>query len=202
MMSQSTSTGWDVLDSAFSALRSVVLGVGSQDWGRPTPCDQWNVTQLLQHASGDQRAWASGITGGPPPAENPFAPSGRLSDPALAVLDRALQVAVAAWATVRPGDAAVPTPFPPFPTLPASVAAGACALDAGVHAWDIAVATGQRSPLTAALAKPLHAAALEVVEPLRAFAYAPVLDPEPGDDDTATLLRYLGRRPDWTRATD
>jgi hypothetical protein len=36
-MSEDISTGWDVLDSAFSALRSVVLGVGPQDWGRPTP---------------------------------------------------------------------------------------------------------------------------------------------------------------------
>jgi uncharacterized protein (TIGR03086 family) len=197
-MSQNASTGWDVLDSAFSALRSVVHGVGPQDWGRPTPCDQWNVTQLLQHASGDQLAWASGITGGPPPAENPFTPSGHLKEAPLAVLDQALNVAVKTWATVSPDAAAVPTPFPPFPTLPASVAVGACALDAGVHAWDIAVATGQKSPLTPALAKPLYAAAIEVVEPLRAFAYAAVLEPEPGDDDTDTLLRYLGRRPDWS----
>jgi hypothetical protein len=65
------------------------------------------------------------------------------------------------------------------------------------HAWDLAVATGQPSPLTPALAKPLHAAANEIVEPLRGFAYAPVLDPQPGDDDIAALLRYLGRRPDW-----
>jgi uncharacterized protein (TIGR03086 family) len=136
---------------------------------------------------------ASGITGGPPPAENPFTPSGHFRDTPLAVLDQALQVAVEVWATVSTDADEVPAPFPTLPTLPASVAAGACALDAGVHAWDIAVATGQKSPLTPALAKPLHAAAIEVVEPLRAFAYAPVLDPEPGDDDTAMLLRYLGR---------
>jgi hypothetical protein len=45
--------------------------------------------------------------------------------------------------------------------LPAPVGAAACALDTAVHARDIAVVTGQPSPLTA-------------------------------------LLRYLGRRPDWT----
>ena len=55
----------------------------------PTPCDQWNVTQVLQHAAGDQRAYG---------------------------------------------------------------------------------------------------------------AYAAALEPQSGDDDTARLLRYLGRRPDWTPA--
>jgi hypothetical protein len=53
---------------------------------------------------------------------------------------------------VDPANEAAPTPFPPVPQLPAQLAAAACALDAAVHAWDIAVATGQPSPLTAELA--------------------------------------------------
>jgi hypothetical protein len=41
--------------------------------------------------------------------------------------------------------------------------------------------------------------ATAIVEPLRPYgAYAPALEAEPGDDDAAALLRYLGRRPDWT----
>lgn len=91
---------------------------------------------------------------------------------------------------------AVPTPLPQG-ALPAWLAAGACALDAAVHAWDIAVATGQDSPLTPAMARPLMAVATEIVEPLRGFAYAPARDSYAGDDDGAQLLRYLGRRPDW-----
>lgn len=40
--------------------------------------------------------------------------------------------------------------------------------------------------------------ATSLVEPLRAYgAYAPALAPQPDDDDTASLLRYLGRRPGW-----
>ncbi|MGI5151672.1 hypothetical protein ACQEVC_35830 [Plantactinospora sp. CA-294935] len=34
-----------------------------------------------------------------------------------------------------------------------ALAAAACALDAAVHAWDIAVVTGQPTPLTVALAE-------------------------------------------------
>ena len=66
----------------------------------------------------------------------------------------------------------MPTPLPQG-ALPVWLAAGACALDAGVHAWDIAVATGQPSPLTPNLAGPLMVAARAIVEPLRAYgAYA------------------------------
>jgi len=60
------------------------------------------------------------------------------------------------------------------------------------------VATGQPSPLTPAMAAVLHAVARQIVEPLRAYgACAPAFDPQPGDDEGAALLRYLGRTPDW-----
>ena len=76
----------------------------------------------------------------------------------------------------------------------------AAALDMAVHAWDIAVATGQPSPLPAGLAKELMPVATAIVEPLRAYgAYAAALALEPADDDAAALLRYLGRHPAWTR---
>jgi hypothetical protein len=81
--------------------------------------------------------------------------------------------------------------------MPAWLASGACALDAAVHAWDIAVATGRPSPLTPELARPLLTVAREIVEPLRAWgAYAPALEADPADD-VAVLLAYLGRRPTW-----
>ncbi|MEU8824965.1 hypothetical protein [Streptomyces sp. NPDC048636] len=73
-------------------------------------------------------------------------------------------------------------------------------LDAAVHAWDMAVATGQPSPLTTELARPLLAAARQLAEPLRGFAFGPELPAEEGDDEVAALLRYLGRRPDWSPA--
>jgi hypothetical protein len=82
--------------------------------------------------------------------------------------------------------------------MPAQVAAGACALDAAIHAWDIAAATGQPSPLTAELAEQLLPAARSIVEPLRGFAYAAPLLDQPGDDPAAALLRDLGRNPTWT----
>jgi len=93
----------------------------------------------------------------------------------------------------------VRTPLPPTPTLPPHLAAAACALDAAIHAWDVAVATGRQSPLTQELAHDLLPAAHATAEPLRGFAYAAALPAGPGDDAAATLLRYLGRDPNWTR---
>ena len=137
--------------------------------------------------------------GRPGPAENPFEPSGKIDGDPVAYLDRALESSAAAWESVASDADSVPTPLPQG-DLPMPIAAGACALDAAVHGWDIATATGQPSRLGPGLARSLHEVAIQIVEPLRQYgAYAPALEPEAGDDETAALLRYLGRRPDWTR---
>ncbi|MGV9366214.1 TIGR03086 family metal-binding protein [Amycolatopsis sp. NPDC003731] len=187
--------GWPLLESAHEALRAAIAGV--TDWSAPTPCAEWNVTQVLQHAAGDQLGYAAAITGTGGPDFNPFAPSGSLSVTASEFLEPTLAAASAAFATVSRNAEAVPTPLPQG-ALPAPVAVGAAALDAAVHAWDIAVATGQKSRLTPALAAQLLPVAHQLAEPLRGFAYAPALNPSPADDAVATLLRYLGRNPEWT----
>ena len=188
-------TGWDVLDEARAMLRAAVAGVPADGWRRPTPCTEWDVTQVLQHAALDQRAWGAAVAGTEMPGENPFAPSGQLGEEPLAYAQAALDASAPAWTAV--GEGPVPTPLPSGPMAPAA-AAGAAALDAAIHAWDIAVATGQGSPLTPELARALTPVAQAIVEPLRQYgAYAQALEPEPGADDAAALLGYLGRRPGW-----
>jgi len=44
-------TGWDVLDEARRLLSTAVAGVPADGWHRPTPCAEWDVTQVLQPAS-------------------------------------------------------------------------------------------------------------------------------------------------------
>jgi uncharacterized protein (TIGR03086 family) len=196
-MNDITVTGWEVLDQARAMLRTAVAGVAADGWQRPTPCGLWNVTQVLQHAALDQQAWNAALGGTQGPGENPFEPSGRLGAEPLAYADRALEASVSAWASA--GSAAqVPTPLPQGPMAPGD-AAGAAALDAAIHAWDIAMATGQGSPLTPELARSLTPVAKSIVEPLRAYGvYAQALEPAADADGDAVLLCYLGRRPDWT----
>jgi hypothetical protein len=52
--------------------------------------------------------------------------------------------------------------------------------------------------LTTELAGQLQPAADATAEPLRGFAYAAALPGQATDDPVATLLRYLGRDPNWT----
>jgi uncharacterized protein (TIGR03086 family) len=194
------SSGWDVLDSAHEALREAAGAVPADGWDLPTPCAGWSVTKVLQHAAGDQIGFAAALTGEPGPAFDPFDPSGVLEQDPSAFLEDALARSAKAWAGVDRDAAQVPTPVPPHAMTPWSGSA-ACALDAGVHAWDIAMAVGAPSPLTPELAVPLLQVAKEIVEPLRAWGvYAAALEPEPGDDEVAALLRYLGRDPRWTAA--
>jgi uncharacterized protein (TIGR03086 family) len=198
-MTDDATTSWTVLEDAHRALRSTVAAVAAPDLGLPTPCEKWNVAQVIQHAAGDQHGWAAVVTDGPRPTEDPFAPSGHIEGSPLELVDRAIEASVAAWRTVAADAENVPTPLPQGP-MPAWLAAGACALDAAVHAWDIAVGTGQPSPLTPEAATHLITVATHIVEPLRPYGvYAPALEPRADDDEVAALLRYLGRSPDWSR---
>lgn len=186
-----------VLTTSLSLLRQAADHVPADQLDNPTPCSEWTVAQVLLHAAGDQHAWASSVSSSPPPGYNPFAPATHLDGSVDDLIEPAIQAATAAWASVDPGAESVPTPLPPVPAMTPELAAAACALDAAIHAWDIAVATGQPSPLTADLAAQLQPAADATVEPLRGFAYAPALPAQDTDDPVATLLRYLGRNPDW-----
>ncbi|WP_075738318.1 TIGR03086 family metal-binding protein [Streptomyces acidiscabies] len=197
------SSGWDVLDASHAALRTAVRAVPADGWHLPTPCEGWTVTQVFQHAVGDQIGYAAALTGGPGPGFDPFTPSGDLAgaDPE-AFLEDALARAAKAWAGADRNAPELPVPLPPF-KLPPWSGSAACGLDAAVHAWDIAMATGRPSPLTPELARPLLEVAREIVEPLRPHgAYAAALPPSPDDDDAAVLLRYLGRAPHWSAAQE
>ena len=191
-----TQTAWTILDAAHAALRDTVTAVRTDEWDGPTPCSDWTVAQVLQHAAGDQQAYAAMLGEGDFPAYDPFSPTGTLETSALELLDPPLTASRLAFSRVGADDPAVAVPLPQA-RLVAPVAVGAAALDAAVHAWDIAVATGQPSPMDAGLAAQLYAVAVEIVEPLRGFAYAAALPGVQGDA-VDRLLRYLGRDPSWS----
>ena len=188
---------WSILDKAHEVLRAAASGVETDQWSARTPCDNWTVAQVLQHAVGDQQAYAAVLTGVGFPDFDTFAPTGEFADGPQAALDHALAATTAAYADVAQDATAVAVPLPQGP-LPAPVAAAAAALDAAVHGWDIAVATGQTPLLDDELAAELLAAAPQIVEPVRAFAFAPAMDTVESESATARLLKYVGRDPSWS----
>jgi uncharacterized protein (TIGR03086 family) len=188
---------WTVITEALDLLSAAAAAVTDGQRDAPTPCTEWTVTQVLQHAAGDQLAWAAALGTGTGPQHNPFDPSGHLHGSVAELLAPAVASATAAWTAVAPGAGSVPTPLPQG-ALPAATAAAACALDAAVHAWDVTAALGLPPALAPGLAADLLPAARAIAEPLRQFGvYAPALAPQAGDDTLAELLRYLGRDPKW-----
>lgn len=99
-MSDTTVSGWDILDGSHEALRRVVGAVPAGAWQLPTPCAAWNVTQVLQHAVGDQIGFAAALTGEPGPTFNPFEPSGAPETDPTAFTADALVRSARAWAGV------------------------------------------------------------------------------------------------------
>lgn len=190
-----TVDGFKLLADAHDYLRTAVRGVPDDAWGNATPCSDWTVRQVLNHARLDQFALVMQITD-VGPLHDPFSPDDTVSADPLAELDDALLVATAAWESGRQAEF-VPTPMGP---MPASVGTAAAALDAALHAWDIAAATGQDLPLTDELAEGLRDIADRLVDFVRdSFGkYGPAVEVPADASPAAKLLAFSGRNPAWT----
>ena len=187
---------FEVLTHAHAYLGEVVAAVPEPAWGAPTPCAEWTVRQVLNHARIDQQGYGLAITGGRPDSD-PFHPADALDGDPAVELDKVLRAVADAYAGLPAGAEQVPTPLGP---LPLPLAAAAAAMDAAVHAWDIAVATGQDRPLTVALAEGIWPVAERLVDHLRdAYqVFAPAREARQDYDRAEALLAFLGRDPHWT----
>jgi uncharacterized protein (TIGR03086 family) len=189
---------WIELRQAHRALRAAVAAITPEDLARATPCACWTVAQVIEHAVLDQGVWAHAVGGPAPPRRDPFAPTGAVPAEVAEYVDTELTVARASWSALPVEVGEIRSPLPQGNLDPVT-AAHAAALDAAVHAWDIALAVGQRTPLTDELAAELLPTARSLVEPLRQWgAYGPVLPADSSDRSAAELLRYLGRDPRWS----
>ncbi|WP_327433997.1 MULTISPECIES: TIGR03086 family metal-binding protein [unclassified Streptomyces] len=191
--------GVELLTRAHTYLREVVAGVPEGAWGSPTPCSEWTVRQVLNHARLDQQAYGAAITGAGRPGSDPFHPADALDADAQQALDKVLRDVADTYAQLPADAEEVATPLGP---LPLRLAAAAGAMDAGVHAWDIAVATGQDAPLDEELAEGIWAAAERLADHLRdSFGvFAAAREVSEGQSRAEALLAFLGRDPHWTPA--
>ncbi|NUU26289.1 MAG: TIGR03086 family protein [Streptomycetaceae bacterium] len=188
--------GFKVLADAHDYLRAAVRGVPEGAWGDATPCTEWTVRQVLNHARLDQQALVMQIDAGIGPQSDPFAPEDAVADDPYGELDAVLLAATAAWESGRELES-VPTPMGP---MPAVVGTAAAALDAALHAWDIAKATGQDLPLSDELAESLGEVANRIIPFVRdSFGkYAPAVETGGATGPAAELLAFAGRDPNWT----
>jgi uncharacterized protein (TIGR03086 family) len=176
---------------ALEATRSIVAGIGPDQWSASTPCEGWDVRTLVNHIVGGNW-WAAELATGHTIADV----GDRLDGDVLGSnpLDAYERSAVAArTAFEAPGAMAAPCAVSYGP-VPGEVYCGHRFVDVLVHGWDVAVATAQPTHLNDALVD----ACLEVVRPqaemLKGSGMFGTEVPVDHADAQTELLAMLGRR--------
>lgn len=174
-------------DQALEFFAQRVTGVSDDQWEDPTPCDEWNVRELVNHNAAENW-WASSLMEGKRVEEVGDRYEGDvLGDDPVAGFDAS---AVAARRAFEDEDALERTVHLSFGDVPGAMYLGQRATDLLVHGWDLAVATGQDADVDRDLAW----WAWEANEPFREMIEAaPVFDdPVEVADDADPWTKLLG----------
>jgi uncharacterized protein (TIGR03086 family) len=188
----------EMTDAAAAAARTVG-NVQASQFGRPTPCADWDVRTLLNHliiwTSYSLEARAHGDSVGQDVIDRDFAADPGFAADYRAQLDRALT----AWSDPARWEGSLNVMGSPTPA--ADVAALNIA-EMVLHGWDLAAATGQAYTVS----EPAAAAALHAVEAnaelFRQYkGFAEPVEVPPGASVLDRVLASSGRDPAWTPAT-
>ena len=131
-------------ERALAATATVVDGVAERQLDLPTPCDGWNVRELLNHiVSGNY--WAAELAAGRSIADVGDRLDGdTLGDDPAAAYRESAGLAAAAFNVAGAMDAPCAVSYGP---VPGSIYCGHRILDVTIHGWDLAKATGQDTTL-------------------------------------------------------
>lgn len=174
------------LDETFAHARTVISGVRPEQYEDPTPCDEWNVRDLLGHMIGVVAGLGAAASGTP---AAPF----ELADDPVAQFDSAAAATLAAWR--QPGVLDREVDAGPGP-MPGRALASINLLDTATHVWDVATATGQPAELPEGVAlAALEASQMIVSDELRPGRFAPAQDAPSDASTTQQLVAFLGRTP-------
>ena len=156
-----------------------------------TPCQGWNLGQLLRHLAAsiealDEALSAGSLATAEPPASN--------DDPVELLRDRAAGLLCTLFTPVPrcPGATIEVNGLP----LPDAVVLGVGTLEIAVHGWDIYAACGRRQTIPAHLAGPLLAS-LPGLIPERAGLFAAPAAAPPCAAPGRRLVASLGRDHRW-----
>jgi uncharacterized protein (TIGR03086 family) len=181
----------------------VVDSVEPCDFDRQTPCDGWNLFDLLAHMTVQHRGFAAAARGlGADPATwrvESVADAVR-TDPRGAYSEAAHEV-LEAFADDGTADASFALPeFGVGAVFPGAMAMGFHFVDYVVHGWDVAASLGVAHELPSAVIEAVAPLVLAVpdgdIRTTPEFPFAPALEGA-GSDDLDRILRHLGRNPAW-----
>lgn len=181
--------GVAVLERAIAYALGNLAEVTPEALDRPTPCDRWNLYDLLEHLHDSLGALYEATDVGAVSYYLPASP--QTSGILPRVRDRAVRL-LGSWANaddpapVRVGEM----------LLTAPLIAGAGAIEVTVHGWDVAQAIGHPRPIPPDLADELLDLSVLFVRPAdRPGRFARPIELPPGAAPSDRLLAFLGRDP-------
>jgi uncharacterized protein (TIGR03086 family) len=191
-------TPLEPLSEALDLFGQLLTGVGPEQWSRPTPCDAWNVQQLVDHVISGQRLAAHALRGEPAQSASGTPSTENYADEAVAAYQASASDLLAACSQPGALERVVTVPAG---TVPGAVVVHLRTTDTIVHGWDLARATGLSFDVPSDLAEGALAFSRPRIEGMppgrRTFAPPrPIADDAPAID---RLVALLGRDPAWAR---
>ncbi|MFJ5990572.1 TIGR03086 family metal-binding protein [Lentzea sp. NPDC092896] len=173
----------------------IVAEVSADDLGKPTPCSEWTLAELLAHMTAQHHGFAAAARG---TGSDLAAWEVLTSSRPVADYSEAAEDVLAAFA--EPEVPQREFDLPEFGArFPATQAIGFHLIDYVVHGWDVARSLGRDYRLAPELAEPALRIALAVpdgegrLKPGAPFGPALATD----DDPLNRILAALGRSPKW-----
>lgn len=174
----------ELLERSLGYTRVALADVGPDDLDAPTPCAGWTLARLLQHMEDALDAFTEAAAG-----QVQVDPAGQGVDRVDTLREKACTL-LGAWTEARRGTVAVGDR-----QLQAPLLVETAALEIAVHGWDVAQATGARTPIPDELARGLQPVAARVVRPAdRGSRFGPARRPHVPTSPTDALLAFVGRR--------
>jgi uncharacterized protein (TIGR03086 family) len=181
----------DLIDEGYVWAGKRIAAVQPSELTAPTPCDAWNLRQLLNHMLGALSLHLDAANG-LPVAPSQFGPDiDRVGADPVQALGEVAARAARMWREPGVLDRTAVLPMGP---VPGSVLALLHLTEVLVHGWDVGRAIGENVVIPAELAEP----ALEfsrgfATDAHRGTAFAAELPT--GDKPGERLVAFLGRRP-------
>ena len=187
-----------LLDLAQARVAATIADLGDDDWGRPTPCTEWSVRDVVNKMTASTQLFAAfGRRERPDPAPDLVDPAEILGDDPLAVYLDAAADCRSAWRADGALEGTAPSTVGEFPAAPVL---NARIFDTTILGWDVAVACSLDHRIDDVQAAYVLRVARALVPTVRAASPDRYGDPTLLDDDRPVVDRMVavtGRDPAW-----